>query len=93
MAEEVCQISGFANDGLFQELHEEMQRDVYWIRFFVRPCCPAPSLEGAIERLDKLKGEVFEREDLSDEQKTGLAELIETRKEWYPTSGLCRKAD
>ncbi|MBR5259396.1 MAG: hypothetical protein IKV48_02835 [Eggerthellaceae bacterium] len=86
-----CEIGNPAIDEEFNALFTEMQKDAYWIRFFVRPCCPAPSLEGACEQLDKLKGEVFAHEGFSDEQKAQLAETIEARKSWYGTSGLCRK--
>ena len=86
-----CEIGNPAIDEEFNTLCTEMQKDAYWIRFFVRPCCPAPSLEGAHEQLDKLKGEVFAHEGFSDEQKAQLAEIIEARKSWYATSGLCRK--
>ena len=74
----------------FNEIYDAMQEDRYWIRFFVRPCCPAPRLDVAIERLDKLMTEVDARTDFTDEQKDQIKEIIEARKEWYPTSGLCR---
>ncbi len=66
------------------------QKDTYWIRFFCRPCCPAPKLDGAIEMLDKLADEVRASGDFDDEEKRQLVGLIEARKQWYPKSGLCR---
>ena len=86
-----CEISTASINPDFLALYDEMQLDKYWIRFFVRPCCPAPSLEGACEMLDKLKGEVMEHESFTDEEKEQLAASIESRKEWYGKSGLCRK--
>ena len=74
----------------FDEVYDAMQDDKYWIRFFVRPCCPAPELEAAMERLDKLMAEVEARTDFTSEQKNQIQEIIEARKKWYPTSGLCR---
>lgn len=74
----------------FDEIYEAMQDDKYWIRFFVRPCCPAPSPDVAIDRLDKLKAEVDARQDFTSEQKHKIFDVIEARKAWYPTSGLCR---
>lgn len=91
MAENVCAIGNDKVEGEFQELYTAMQKDSYWIRFFVRPCCPAPSLEGACEMLDKLIGEVKGHETFSDEQKAQIIEHIEGRKTWYASSGLCRK--
>ena len=93
MAENVCAIGNDKVEGEFQELYTAMQKDSYWIRFFVRPCCPAPSLEGACEMLDKLIGEVKAHETFSDEQKAQIIEHIEGRKAWYASSGLWRKRD
>ena len=93
MSKQVCEIGNPAINEEFEALYAEMQKNAYWIRFFVRPCCPAPSLEGAHERLDKLKDEVHAHAGFSDEQKAQLAALIEARKDWYATSGLCRKRD
>ena len=69
-----CKINGQTQGAGFDELVKAMEDDLYWVRFFARPCCPAPDLEGAADMLDRLKGEVEERADL----------------EWYPRSGLCR---
>lgn len=74
----------------FDKMYEDMQKDAYWIRLFCRPCCPAPDLDGAIATLDKLAGEVRADTSLTDDEKSQIVELIEARKGWYPTSGLCR---
>lgn len=74
----------------FEDIYNAMQEDKYWIRFFVRPCCPAPNLEVAIKRLDLLKKEVNKCSDFTAEQKNQIAQIIESRTEWYPSSGLCR---
>lgn len=85
-----CRIESATEEVSFESMYEGMQKDSYWIRFFCRPCCPAPELEGAIGMLDKLAAEVNANATLSDEEKSRIVELIEARKEWYPTSGLCR---
>ena len=74
----------------FDELVEAMGDDLYWVRFFARPCCPAPDLEGATGMLDRLIGEVEMRDDFTSSQKETLGELIASRKQWYAKSGLCR---
>ena len=91
---DACEASAPAlgDQGSFEELVEAMAKDAYWIRFFARPCCPAPDLEGAAKMLDKLKAEALARTDLDAGQRQQLADLIEGRKAWYATSGLCRKA-
>ncbi len=87
---DACEVSPTQGATSFQELYDDMQKDRYWIRFFCRPCCPAPKLDGAIEMLDKLAGEVRANGDFDEGEKQQLIELIEARKEWYPTSGLCK---
>lgn len=89
---EACEAGKPMEAPSFQALYNDMETDAYWIRFFVRPCCPAPALDGAVEMLDKLRGEVMAQDSFTDDQKQQLAALIEARKEWYPTSGLCKKS-
>lgn len=91
-AMEECKIGGNTAGSEFDELVEAMKSDLYWVRFFARPCCPAPDLVGAANMLDRLIGEVNERDDFSPDQKDELAAMIESRKEWYPKSGLCRSS-
>lgn len=85
-----CKVGGQTRGSGFDELVEAMDDNLYWVRFFARPCCPAPDLEGACDMLDRLIGEVEARDDFTSDQKRELASIIESRKEWYPTSGLCR---
>lgn len=85
-----CKIEGATEETSFETMYEDMQKNPYWIRFFCRPCCPAPDLDGAISMLDKLAAEVNASATLSDDEKSRIVELIEARKKWYPTSGLCR---
>lgn len=87
---EECKIDGQTNGAGFEELIAAMSDDLYWVRFFARPCCPAPDLEGAAGMLDRLIGEVEARGDFSAEQKGELKAMIESRKQWYAASGLCR---
>lgn len=87
---EECRIDGHTEGSQFEELIEAMKDDLYWVRFFARPCCPAPDLESAERMLDRLAGEVEARSDFTPEQKQALCETIESRKAWYVTSGLCR---
>ena len=75
-----CKINGQTQGAGFDELVKAMEDDLYWVRFFARPCCPAPDLEGAADMLDRLKGEVEARADFTPEQKQALCETIESRK-------------
>lgn len=87
---EECRIDGHTEGSQFEELMEAMKDDLYWVRFFARPCCPAPDLESAERMLDRLAGEVEARSDFDAQQKRALCDTIESRKAWYPKSGLCR---
>lgn len=86
-----CEIGNTAEGATFQELFDEMQSTLYWVRFFARPCCPAPDAAGATQMLEHLKRDVMARDDFSDEQKQALCDVIDERNAWYPSSGLCRK--
>ena len=85
-----CKIENHSDGAGFEELIEAMGDDLYWVKFFARPCCPAPDLEGAASMLDRLAGEVLARDDFSADEKEALCTVIESRKEWYAGSGLCR---
>ena len=87
---DACAIDKQSEGSTYEELNKAMQDDLYWVRFFARPCCPAPDLEGAESMLDRLAGEVDARDDFSPDEKQALRETIESRKAWYPKSGLCR---
>lgn len=91
MEENVCKIGGEATEGEFDALCAAMSKDSYWFGFFARPCCPAPGFAEACSRLDRLADEVRAREDFSGEQRDTLIGMIEGRKEWYKTCGLCKK--
>lgn len=88
---DACTRDEGTNAATFEELYHEMGSDLYWVRFFARPCCPAPNAQDACQMLDHLARDVDSRDDFTSEQKRTLHEVIEERKAWYPTSGLCRK--
>ena len=89
---DACAVPSTDPKATFQELYDDMGTDAYWIRFFVRPCCPAPGLDAAMAMLDKLAAEAAAREDFTPEERERIIALIEGRKEWYPRSGLYRGA-
>lgn len=86
-----CEIPSLEGTRAFEDLRAEMQKDLYWVRFFARPCCPAPDAAGATVMLEHLKRDVEAREDFSAEQKRVLCDIIDERNEWYPTCGLCKR--
>ena len=89
-----CKVDATQNKKLnsnFDELRKEMEKDIYWVRFFCRPCCPAPGVSGANKMLDRLRDEALESNEYTQTQKDELVSIIEERRAWYPHSGLCRK--
>lgn len=89
---DACDVNVTTAGESFEEIRDAMNGDLYWVRFFARPCCPAPDLEGASGMLDRLIGEVQARDDLTEVQKEELSITIESRKQWYAKSGLCRSS-
>lgn len=87
---DACNTSATLDPSPFEALQKDMASDLYWVRFFARPCCPAPNAQDAAKMLDRLKAEVESREDFTAQEKSALVEIIEERKAWYPTSGLCK---
>lgn len=69
----------------FEELREAMGTQKYWLRFFVRPCCPAPGMTEARARIEHLKSDIDAREDMTPEQRDELKALADERLEWYGT--------
>ena len=74
----------------FESIRKEMLSDLYWVRFFARPCCPAPDAQGAMKMLDRLSAEVESSDDFSPSEVEELIAIIDRRREWYPTSGICK---
>ncbi|MGN0073266.1 MAG: hypothetical protein ACI36W_05665 [Coriobacteriales bacterium] len=70
------------------ELKEAFGTQQYWLRFFVRPCCPAPGMDAARERIDHLKLDIDAREDMTSEQREELKATADEWLEWYSTLGV-----
>ena len=69
----------------FEELKEAMGTQKYWLRFFVRPCCPAPGMKEAATRIEHLKRDIDARDDMTPEKRAELKALADERLEWYGT--------
>lgn len=86
-----CAIPNDDMNASFEEISNAMQTEKYWINFFVRPCCPPPSYEEAVSRLDKRRAEIEAREDFSDEQKAQLLAIVDERQQWYGSTPFSHK--
>ncbi|MCQ2751790.1 MAG: hypothetical protein MJ189_01640 [Coriobacteriales bacterium] len=83
---------GQACEATFNELKEAMQKPIYWVKFFMRPCCPAPGMHQANYMIDKLKSEVDARGDFNIQEQTELKQLIDGGLEWYKKTGVRKSA-
>ncbi|MGN0073384.1 MAG: hypothetical protein ACI36W_06305 [Coriobacteriales bacterium] len=69
----------------FEELKAAMLTQQYWLRFFVRPCCPAPGMSEARKRIEHLKSDIDARGDMTPQQRAELKGLADEHLEWYST--------
>ena len=82
---EQCQIETGHSEGSFEELKEAMAAQKYWLRFFIRPCCPAPGMHAAAQRIEHLKSDIDAREDMTPQQRDELKAICDERLQWYGT--------
>ena len=78
-----CDIPKLDGSSSYEDLREAMSTQQYWVRFFMRPCCPPPGEDTARNLIDHLKSDVRARTDFSEEQRTSLEQLIDSRLDWY----------
>ena len=76
----------------FEEILQQMETDRFWLRIFIRPCCPIPNAKGAHLKVEGLRSILASRLDLTQDQQSELSALIERRENWYVTHlSLCTK--
>ena len=76
----------------FKEIMQQMETDRFWLRIFIRPCCPRPNAKGAHLKVEGLRSILASRLDLTQDQQSELSALIESRENWYVTHlSLCTK--
>lgn len=81
--------SNYLFEGSYEELVAELSADTFWMRFFIRPCCPKPDEKGADRYLDTLRQEIESKDELDSAQIGTLASLIDDGEHWYK-SRFCR---
>ena len=74
-----CEIPSLGDQESYEDLRDAMQAQTYWVRFFMRPCCPPPGEDAARSLVERLKGEIDERSDMSEEQRADLKSIIDGR--------------
>lgn len=78
-----CEIPSLGDQESYEDLRDAMQAQTYWVRFFMRPCCPPPGEDTARALIARLKDEIDERADMTDEQRADLKSIIDGRLDWY----------
>lgn len=80
-----CEIVSIDGEESYEDLKEAMQAQTYWVRFFMRPCCPPPGESTARSLVEHLKLDIDARADFTEAQRADLKEIIDDRLEWYLT--------
>lgn len=80
-----CSVPNTQLDDSFESLMEAFGSQNYWVRFFMRPCCPPPGESTAREQIEHLKSDISLRSDFSTDQKKSLMAVADERLTWYLT--------
>lgn len=67
----------------FTEVEQQLESDRFWLKVFIRPCCPRPTERAARIKVEGLCSILSERDDFTEEQQASLLSLIEKREAWY----------
>ena len=92
---EACEIDGqsmLSQSEAPEEIIAAMQKQDWWLKFFVRPCCPPPGASGAKAKTKRLREEVDASEKFTPEQKETLRQIIDEREQWYLNTPFCKKS-
>ena len=80
-----CSIPETRLDDTFENLMQAFDSQNYWVRFFMRPCCPPPGETTARNQIEHLKSDIDLRLDLSDSQRSDLKGIADERLKWSLT--------
>lgn len=82
--------SNFIFEGTYDELVSDMESDTFWIKFFIRPCCPKPDAKNADRHLNNLRKELDALSEIDSTQKSTLLSLVDKGGNWYKTKFCAR---
>lgn len=78
-----CEVPTVGQDASFEELMDAFGTQSYWVRFFMRPCCPAPGESTARDQIAHLKADLEAHEGLTEEERATLSKKIDEGLAWY----------
>ena len=87
-----CAIPDLQLDEGYDGLMEAFRTQNYWVKFFMRPCCPPPGESTARNLIDHLKTDIDARDDFSEGEKGALKAIADERLAWYLALPLRRTA-
>ena len=85
-----CDIPQLDCSSSYNDLLEAMGTQQYWVRFFMRPCCPPPGEDTARNLIEHLKTDIDACGNFSPEERTSLQEAIDSGLDWYLKLGVRR---
>lgn len=80
-----CEVPARVTDESYESIKAGMETQNYWVRFFMRPCCPPPGAQAARHQIEHLKEELDAKADLTENQREELKAIADERLEWYLT--------
>lgn len=78
-----CEIPTINTDLSYDAIKEELSSQQYWVRFFMRPCCPPAGDKAAHDMTDRLKAEIDACTDFTDAEREELVGLVDEHLKWY----------
>ena len=67
----------------YEEVEQELSKTTFWVKLFIRPCCPRPNAHMAHLKVEALKEMLKGREDFTAEQIATLVQIASEREDWY----------
>lgn len=80
-----CPIPDTGFDESYEGLMDAFETQNYWVKFFMRPCCPPPGEETARSLIEHLKSDIDAKDNFTDGQKSTLKSIADEKLEWYLT--------
>ena len=67
----------------YDTLLRELDGRQFWIRVFIRPCCPRPDSRTAKNKVAAIRNTLSAREDFSSSELDRLYEKLDIGLDWY----------